>query len=128
MQIEEWDFIPHYFDSEDICNREAQKASLYLSDGHYFSFEVSSGIFSWLRSDCLGRISGKEMMGVIKNAPPRKKYFIDCDQDCHDYLIPVEKREDWEEWNRFDTDNYVPEYAIPISRVSSIEFEYEPKE
>ena len=52
------------------------------------------------------------------------KYFIDCDQDCHNYLIPVEKRKDWEEWSRFDFDDNVPEYAIPIDGISRIEFEY----
>lgn len=57
----------------------------------------------------------------------KQKYFIDCDQDCHNYLIPVEKRMDWEDWTRFDTDDQVPEYAIAIDGVSSIEFEYDPK-
>lgn len=56
------------------------------------------------------------------------KYFIDCDQDGYNYLIPAEKREDWNEWNRFDTFEEAPEYAIPIDGTASIEFDYAPEE
>lgn len=55
------------------------------------------------------------------------KVFIGKDQDCHNYLIPVAKRKDWEDWRDFDTSDDLPSYAIPIDGVSDIEFEYGPQ-
>ena len=33
-----------------------------------------------------------------------KKYFIDTDDNWYAYLIPVEYRTEWEEWNQLDYD------------------------
>ncbi len=59
--------------------------------------------------------------------PPRKKsktlnkpkrFFLDCDNDSHYYIIPAEKRVQWEKFLNIDDYNpacmETPEWAKPI--------------
>lgn len=40
------------------------------------------------------------------------KYFLDQDEDCHWYLIPADKRAEWEAFR--DDPEYLPEWAEPL--------------
>lgn len=54
-------------------------------------------------------------------------YFLDCDDDGHDYLIPSSRRKDWNEWLNLDRDEelswVVPSYAKRLEySISHVEF------
>lgn len=46
----------------------------------------------------------------------KEKWYIEvCDDDCHYYVIPEEKKEDWYQWLEEDPDYaYLPEYAEQV--------------
>ena len=54
------------------------------------------------------------------------RWFVGCDQDGGDYLVPAVHRSKWEEWCDLDPDTEeswaTPNYAIPIDGFSQIEF------
>ena len=60
-----------------------------------------------------------------------ERYFLGQDNDCHWYVIPESKREEWEEWRDLDEDNEeswnVPKWALEVggspSRVTFGNFE-----
>jgi len=57
----------------------------------------------------------------------RKKFFIDSDDDGHKYLIPAEKRQEWEGWlKRFyweNSEEEMPTFVFPIGcHPNKIEF------
>jgi hypothetical protein len=31
-----------------------------------------------------------------------QRFFIGTDQDCHAYIVPADKRTEWEVWNELD--------------------------
>ena len=55
------------------------------------------------------------------------RFFLDQDQSCHWYIIPVENREEWNKWTNLSEDDEAswdaPEYAQPISgHPNNVEF------
>lgn len=48
----------------------------------------------------------------------RQKYFLSQDNSCHWYVIPDDKRQEWEDWCNLDEDDEaswnVPEFAIEV--------------
>jgi hypothetical protein len=46
------------------------------------------------------------------------RYFLSQDQSSHWYLVPVEKRDEWEAWASIDEDDerawMAPEYATAL--------------
>ena len=46
------------------------------------------------------------------------RYFLDQDESCHWYIIPVNKRKAWEDWRNGNQDLEisweVPEYVIEV--------------
>ncbi len=61
FQVLKTEFIHHFFSSMEECVEEAKIASRHLSGGHYYAFEPEIGIFTWIRSDVLMQVSGREM-------------------------------------------------------------------
>lgn len=47
-----------------------------------------------------------------------KRFFVGADGSCHKYLVPLEKRKEWEEWCNLDESDErsweAPEYAEMI--------------
>lgn len=45
-------------------------------------------------------------------------YFLDQDGDCHWYIIPLDKSEEWSDWCNLDDDDQekwtVPKFAIEV--------------
>lgn len=64
----------------------------------------------------------------------KKKYFVDVDFDCTWYLIPVDQREHWQKWERWNEEAEknkdramlsVPEYAIKLGEnIANLEFNW----
>jgi hypothetical protein len=61
FEVLKTEFIHHFFSSFDECVEEAKIASQHLSGGHYYAFQAETGIFTWIRADVLGMVSGREM-------------------------------------------------------------------
>lgn len=56
-----------------------------------------------------------------------KYYFLDQDSSCHWYIIPVDKREEWNEWSNINEDDPrawdAPEWAKMLGGgISQVEF------
>lgn len=51
-----------------------------------------------------------------------RRYFLDQDDDGHWYVVPTDKRVQWEQW--FGSDDYdtglVPEFAIELGHDPSL--------
>lgn len=47
-----------------------------------------------------------------------QRFFISSDDSGHDYLVPVDRREDWDRWREIPSDDerswIVPLYAVPF--------------
>lgn len=47
-----------------------------------------------------------------------ERFFLAQDDDCHWYLVPVDKREEWSEWREIPSDDErswdVPDFATAI--------------
>ena len=52
------------------------------------------------------------------------RYFLDCDNDCHHYVIPVDRQEEWEAWLDLDSDDEaswnVPLFAVAVGGSPSL--------
>lgn len=58
----------------------------------------------------------------------KRRYFLDADNDGNWYLIPVERRKEWDAWTELDSDDEgiwdVPTFAEKRNRpVNFLEFE-----
>lgn len=57
---------------------------------------------------------------------PAVRWFLDCDQSGHDYLVPVSKRDEWEQWVDLPEDDpnawMVPPWAIAVNGPSQVTF------
>ena len=55
------------------------------------------------------------------------KYKLTQDNDCHWYIIPTDKQEEWDEWLEIDSDDEkswnVPTFASGIDSPEEIEFD-----
>jgi hypothetical protein len=53
-----------------------------------------------------------------------KRFFIDQDHDCHWYIVPEEKKIEWEEWRNLPEDNEssweTPDFAKCINGPTNI--------
>ena len=53
----------------------------------------------------------------------RRRFFLDSDNDGHWYVIPAEKRSEWEVWSNLDGEDErawdTPEWAVPINGAQS---------
>ena len=47
------------------------------------------------------------------------KYFIDCDDDGHAYIIPLDRRKEWFDW-LVTQENSLPEFCDPIDGPTNI--------
>ena len=52
---------------------------------------------------------GKTISTVLKG-----EYLVVQDDSCHRYVIPIEKREDWDAWSQDDEDWDAPMYAVSV--------------
>jgi hypothetical protein len=56
-----------------------------------------------------------------------KKYFMDCDNSGHNYIVEASRRDEWEAWLGLDEDDEaswnVPDFARSIDGIYEIEFE-----
>lgn len=54
------------------------------------------------------------------------RYFLDCDDDAHYYLVPENKRDEWNAWRAIPSDDErswdVPDFARRINNWTSITF------
>jgi hypothetical protein len=60
--------------------------------------------------------------------PESTRFFLDQDSDCHWYLVPADKRQEWDAWTELDSDDEAawsaPKWAIPLgTHPSTITFE-----
>jgi hypothetical protein len=56
------------------------------------------------------------------------KFYLSQDNDCHWYIIPLEKQQEWSKWCNLDSEDEnswePPDFAIPINgNPSSVIFE-----
>ncbi len=51
--------------------------------------------------------------------PNQMRYFLSQDNDCHWYVIPADKRDEWNAWCEIDPDDDLawdpPSFAKPIN-------------
>jgi hypothetical protein len=47
------------------------------------------------------------------------KYFIDCDDEGHAYIIPLDRRKEWFDW-LVTQENGLPEFCDPINGPTNI--------
>lgn len=56
-----------------------------------------------------------------------ERFFIGCDNDCHNYIVPLSKYYEWLEWTEMPEDDEsgweAPEWATPIDSPNRISFE-----
>ncbi len=54
-------------------------------------------------------------------------YFLDQDQSCHWYIIPMDKRKEWEDWNNLGKTSpeseILPKFCKPITHPRNVCFE-----
>lgn len=50
--------------------------------------------------------------------PPPERFFLSQDGDCHWFIVPVAKRDEWYEWKEIDGDDerswVPPDFAVPV--------------
>jgi hypothetical protein len=56
--------------------------------------------------------------------PENTRYFLDRDNDGHWYLVPADKRDEWDAWTDLDPDDEaswdVPEWAMSLGYAPSL--------
>lgn len=62
--------------------------------------------------------SRREVEAMVANLKERPRFFMDQDNDCHWYIIPQERGDEWHKWKSIpDGDERgwtVPDWAKPI--------------
>ncbi len=57
---------------------------------------------------------------------PQARWFLDCDHDSHSYLVPADRRKEWERWIDLDQGDeaswVVPDFAIPTDGYHTVTF------
>ena len=55
---------------------------------------------------------------LINNNIIMEKFYLSSDWDCHEYLVPLNKKEEFEKWAELSDDDEAkwesPEYAISV--------------
>lgn len=55
----------------------------------------------------------------------RVRYFLDQDDSCHWYIVPVGNREEWMHWRDSDSEDDPPRWATPLNRpINMVTFEF----
>lgn len=50
-------------------------------------------------------------------------FFLDQDNDCHWYIVPVQYRDEWADWLNGAAEDHPPVYATPVDGPHKVVFE-----